>query len=182
MATKITIDMNLMEPGLGIPAMDTLRRWKDEGKIELVEADRAAAVKEQPYNWPGAPPKREESSEKVWKGGRGRSGKMQESGKANFKSIASILFPGKDPLRLNMGEINGVAHLIRHHLIKSEIFVTGNAKDFIEGGRREVLRSHFGIVVMTPDEAVQMLAEANGWTDGTVGGRKTSSSSKPKSR
>ncbi len=143
--------------------METIKKWKAEGKIDVLEVDKPTVSREQPtHGWPGAPPKPVPERTGSWKG-KNRPAKMKESGNANFKSIASILFPGKDPLRLNMTEINTIAHLIRHHSIKNEIFVTVNTKDLISDGRRDVLKSQFGIIIMTPEEVVKMLPVLSGW-------------------
>ena len=160
---KLTIDVNLMDTELNIPAMNTLKRWKEEGKLDLIEADGRGAPKKEVYTWPGAPKSTEPAEKPAWKGGKARSGKMNESGKANFKSVAAVIFPGKDPMKLNLKEINNVAHLIKHHSVKNEIFVAAKESEFITSGRRDLLKSYFGIIVMTPDEAVEALTELQGW-------------------
>jgi hypothetical protein len=159
---KLTIDVNLMHTETKQPAMDTLRRWKEEGKIDLIEADPPKSAREPAYGWPGAPPKANPDTRFGRAGTRGRPKKESGSG-PNFKGVASVLFPNKDPLKLNMAEINNVAHLLKHHGSKNELFITANLKDFIDGGRRELLKSHFGVVAMTPVEAVDMLKEIEGW-------------------
>lgn len=165
MTYKITVDVNLMNAETAVPGMETLKRWKDEGKLDLLEADPPRTAKAPAYGWPGAPPKPKET-QSSWGEPKRRPKKMAESGSANFKSVASVLFPSKDPQKLNMGEINNVAHLIQHHISKNEIFVTGNSRDFIEGGRRDLLKVCFGIIAMTPEEAVKMLGEIQGWEGG----------------
>lgn len=132
-----------------------LKRWKEEGKISFNEADRATLGRDPVKGWPGATVKTPQA--------KSRAGKIVDSGKATFHSVSSILFPSKDPNKLNMGEINNVAHLIKHHSSKNEIFVTLNLKSFIEDGKREKLKNAFGIVAMTPEETVHMLGELEGW-------------------
>jgi hypothetical protein len=157
MLYKLTIDINLLHREDPIPKMDTLVRWRSEGKVELVEADPPRVVVNepppQPYkanNWMRDPRQRIRP-------------KKPASGAATFKSIAAVLFPNKDSLKLNMGEVNDVAHLVRHHTSKNEFFVTHNRKDFIDDGKRERLKASFGILAVTPDEAVQTLTTIEGW-------------------
>jgi hypothetical protein len=178
---KLTLDVNLMEPSVTVPGMDVLRRWKEEGKVDLIEANRPQVVREPAYGWPGAPAKPVERNPNQ-RGGKRRSGKMNESGNANFKSIAAVLFPSKDHLKLSMAEINNVAHLIRHHLVKNEIFVTANKKDFIEEGRRDRLKSNFGIVIMTPEEVIEALCELQGWESGVIKEKAVASGGKSRAR
>lgn len=156
---KLTIDVNLMAAGLKLDAMDTLKRWEAEGKIQLLEAD---PPKTAAYGWPGAAPQPPPVAPAPWGRQRRRLKKSEESGNASFKSVAAVLFPGKDPWKLNMSEVNNVAHLIRHHSTKNDIFVTNNST-FLEGGRREVLKSYFGITAMNPDEVVRWLEHSDGW-------------------
>jgi len=152
---KLTIDVNLMDAALNVPGVETLKRWKEEGKVDLLEAGKPSAPKAAPYTWPGASPQSFPSS-------KFRHSKMKDSGAANFGSLAAILFPSKDPHKLTMTEINQVAHLIMHHSSKNEIFVTGN-RLVIDNGRRERLKAAFGILAMDPEECVKTLAEMQGW-------------------
>jgi hypothetical protein len=79
---------------------------------------------------------------------------LAESSEPSFAEIASICFPGRDSQALKQNEINDVMHLLAHHDGGRDIFVTANTKDFINGSRRDLLRSRWQIVVMTPEEAV----------------------------
>ncbi len=155
MIYKLTMQGSLLEDSAGVSSIQTLKRWREEGKIDLVDANPAK----------GAVPI--SRNPEIDAGGRRRipSRKIAESGKANFKAVAAAIFPGKDPLKLDMTEINNVAHLIKHHASKNEIFVTADTRSFIEGGRRESLKAQFGILAMTPDEAVRMLCELQGWSE-----------------
>lgn len=161
MTYKLTIDVNMMQTEEKNRAMETLKRWGAEGKIELVEADRAKVERDPATGWPGAPSKPMDF--------RGHRSTMRsrpsksEAGGPTFKGVAGVLFPHKDPQKLNMGEVNSVAHLMKHHSSKNELFITMNAKDFIEEGRRESLKAQFGVVTLTPEEAVTMLTEMEGW-------------------
>ena len=103
MTYKLTIDTNLMDPNLKIAAMDIIKRWKEEGKIDFSEANKPKLDRDPATGWPGAPAKLAHP--------RARPGKILDSGKATFASIATILFPQKDPHKLSMMEINNVAHL-----------------------------------------------------------------------
>ncbi len=155
---KITIDVNLMYAEPVVPAMETLKRWEKEGKVVLVEAEPPRGDRSPSYGWPGSPPKPQAPHRN---GPRGRMKK--EAGSLDFKGVAAVLFPQKDSQKLSMGEVNNVAHLIKHHSSKNEMFVTHNAKDFIESGRRERLKASFGVIAMTPEETVTMLSEMECW-------------------
>lgn len=163
MIYKLTVDGNITDAGFQGPGLETLKAWKEEGKIDLIETNPSRPMKPQPYGWPGAPPKTEAERSSGQEGHRPRSRRMNESGNANFKTVAASVYPGKDPHKLNMTEINNVAHLIQHHAAKHEIFITVNSRDLIEGGRRAILKAQFGIIVMTPNEAVAALNEMQGW-------------------
>lgn len=160
MKYRLTIDVNLMHADPIAPAMTTLKRWKSEGMIDLIEAEPSRSEREPAYGWPGAPTKPIDTNNPR-RGGRNPV--KRDAGASNFKSLAAVLFPYKDSQKLNMGEINDVAHLLKHHGSKNELFVTINQKDFIEAGKREQLKAAFGIIAMTPDEAVQMLSKIEGW-------------------
>lgn len=147
-----------MGDALKIPAMDTLKRWKTQGKIDLIEAAPPRTVA---YGWPGSPPK----PAPFQRGGPRQRMRVKKDppGGVNFKGVASVIFPNRDSQKLNMGEINDVAHLVKHHASKHEFFVTVNLGGLIQNGRRESLKSCFGIIAVTPDEAVQMLGSLEGW-------------------
>jgi hypothetical protein len=157
---KLTIDINLMYADPKLPAMDTLKRWKSEGKIDLIEAEPPRNASS--YGWPGAPAKPTYQAGNFRGKTRARVTKSAPGG-INFNGVAAVLFPQRDPQKLHMSEINDVAHLIKHHMNKHELFVTANLKDFIEGGKKERLKASFGIIAMTPDEAVEMLSKMEGW-------------------
>ncbi len=152
---KLTIDVKLMHEEPKIPIMDTLKRWMKEGKIELLEA-APRRVESAGY----APP----LSASIGYRSRFRPGpKPKARGGVNFKEMASVLFPHQDSQRLDIHQINDVAHLVKHHGSKNELFVTHNQKSFIEKGKRERLKEAFGIIAMTPEETVEMLGKIEGW-------------------
>lgn len=154
MTYNLTIDKNLMDHADWATSMATLKRWKAEGKVALIEADGAA--KPAAYGWPGAPPKAAPST------GRGRH-KVKSKGNVAFREVAAAVFPHKDAQKLDMGEINGVAHLLQHLNSHNEFFVTSNLKDFIADGKRDRLKGSFGIIALTPDEAVKVISNIEGW-------------------
>ena len=153
-AYKLTLDGGLLRESVLLPAIQTLKTWESEGKIEIFESDR---VKEAPaaYGWPGAPKPTIQTP-------RHRGAKRQAGG-SSFQSLALVLYPSRDPQRLNMTEVNDVAHLLRHQSSGNNIFVTNNLKTFMEGGKRERLQTLFKIMVLTPDEAVAVLRESESW-------------------
>src|SRR6185312_9453142 len=144
MQYKLTIDINLMHEAQTIPAMDVLKRWKAEGKIDLIEAEPPRLERGSAHGWPGAQIIKNEVRDPRQRGGR-RIIKKESSHGANFRNLAAVLFPQKDSQKLNMGEINDVAHMLKHHSSKNELFITHNLKDFIEEGKRERLKAGFGI-------------------------------------
>lgn len=168
MTYKLTIDVDLMEAVPDVPGMAILKQWKEEGRIGLVDAAASKSLRQPVYTWPGAPTPLKSDNKPMW-GRRHQAVIIKKSGKADVKSISAILFPNTDHSRLNMDQINSVAHLLKHHSTKNEIFVTLNKKDFIDEGRREILQAQLGIVVMTPEETVQSLRKLQGWNaDGDV--------------
>lgn len=158
---RLTVDVNLMAAELAVAGMDVLKRWMREGKIELVEVERPRTAGDV---WSTPDP--------VLRAPRGRGGYhyansrpkiVRDSGAASFRRVASVLFPLKDCDKLNMAQVNDVSHLIKHHLSRNELFVTGNRRDFLDDGRREALKSAFGVVAMTPADAVAILGRMEGW-------------------
>jgi hypothetical protein len=84
---------------------------------------------------------------------------MSDDGRLN--AIAEVLFPGRSRGEL-LNDMRDVMHLATHALYRHDIFVTRNTKDFIhtdkqdqDGAKREILRARYGIVVMTPEEALE---------------------------
>jgi len=153
---SLTIDIGLMTPPLKNTAMTVLQRWEHEGKLALIAADRRAISPDSPA------PQRSAEPRSNW-APSSRSKKMAESGNAKFKSIAGVLFPRRDAQKLNMTEINQIAHLIKHHSSKNDIFVTENPSYFAEERYRELLKVYFGIVVMSPEETVGAMERSKSW-------------------
>ena len=157
MIHKLTLDGGLLRESALLPAVQTLKTWEAAGKVELFEADRAKEVKTEPgWSSPVAPSKTHP---------RFRSMRKTEASGPSFQRISAVLFPHRDPNRLNMTEINNVAHLLRHHSLGHSIFVTTNAQDFVAEGRRERLQTAFKIVILTPDETVRALKASEAWDD-----------------
>lgn len=154
---KFTIDRNLLNQAPAIPSMDVLKRWAAEGKVELVEAEPKNIIRE-------APVVVEPVASRFGRGKFHKTTKSSPSAKARFEQMAAILFPFRDTHRLNRLEINDVSHLVVHLISGNKYFITANKSIFIEGGRRESLRSAFGVVAMTPEEAVGMLKGEEGWS------------------
>ncbi len=157
MSYKFTIDRNLLNQTPAIAAMEVLKRWASEGKLELVEAEPKNPIRE-------APVVVEPVANRFGRGKFHKTTKSSPSAKARFEQMAAILFPFRDTHRLNRLEINDVSHLVVHQVSGNKIFVTSNKEIFIAGGRRESLRSAFGVLAMTPDEAVGMLKGEEGWS------------------
>ncbi|MCA9652040.1 MAG: hypothetical protein KC501_19140 [Myxococcales bacterium] len=148
--------------------MNTLERWSAEGKVQL---DRTFRLRMETAKYVPARAKME------------RMNVVAEPAVADvsfydtdeifyadvpgpqFDELSSVLFPGVAPrdVALDPNRANDVMHLVAHASGGGAIFVTQDEKDFIKGSRREQLREAFGIVVMTPEEAVAHLADEHGW-------------------
>lgn len=149
MIPKLTLDGGLLRDNVMLPAVRTLKDWEAAGKIEIFETDRAkevASSSKGAYNWPGA--RTVTAKSKV--------ARKTESGSVSFLGISSVLFPHRDAHRLNIDQVNDVAHLLRHHSQGRTIFVTTNAENFIADGRRERLAA-LKIIVLTPEETILAL-------------------------
>lgn len=165
----VTIDSNLINTRKQIPAMNTLELWEKEGKIVFCGAERLAIEISKH-------PKQPDASKKVreMKGisepcviGQSYIGHSYitkgDPKDPQFWDIASIIFPNKKHDELTQNESNDVMHLMGHYFAKSDYFVTNDRKDFIDGGKRDLLKKRFGINVMTPDELVGHFVEKYGW-------------------
>jgi len=159
MPYKVTLDRGLISANPPLIAIATLKTWEAEGKLELFEADRAKETRSNEIN-SAAPPSANQSP---W-GRRGKPPPKRNSPSAiTFAQIAAVLFPHRDAHKLDMAQINDVAHLVRHHSLGHSVFVTLNQRDFIDDGKRKRLHAIFKILVMTPEEVVTMLHETEGW-------------------
>jgi len=153
---KLTLDGGLLRDAVLLPAVRTLKMWESEGKVEMFESDRAKGSTQS--SWPGAPKVQPAPSTRF------RSSRRTEAGGLSFQRISLVIFPRRDPHRLNMTEVNAVAHLMKHHALGHSIFVTNDSDSFISEGKRERLKSAFKIVILTPEEAVGSLSESETWT------------------
>lgn len=163
MIPKITLDGGLLRASVLLPAVRVLRAWEAAGKVELFESDRAKAAPTAAWAPPSPSRGRFPARARVAR-------KSSASGGASFQSFSSVLFPSRDPQRLNIGEVNDVAHLLRHHSLGHSLFVTTNVDNFIADGKREKLLAAFKLIVLTPDEAVQVLEQSDGLVSATAGG------------
>lgn len=153
---KLTIDGGLMREHVLAPAIGVLKSWQMEGKIEIFETDRAHSTSTKSSGWPGAQRTTNENKRRA-------SPKRDPQTIAKFGQIAAVVFPMRDTHKLNMSELNDVNFLLRHLTLGSTIFVTRNAANFIDHGKREKIRAVLQISVMTPEEAVAHLSKEQGW-------------------
>jgi hypothetical protein len=159
------LDGGLLRENVLLTAVKTLKNWEAEGRIELFEADRAKeSPSSQTFGWPGAPPPPRAPS-------RFRGPKKSSPGSLSFQEMSNVLFPGRDPHRLKMNEVNDVAHLVRHHSLGHTFFVTTNVESFMAKGKREYLKAKFQIVVLTPEETVLALEKLEGFARKSSKGR-----------
>lgn len=144
----LTIDCGLMRESNPVPAVVKLRRWEEQGKIVIFESDRAKST------GPRAPaPATTRRTSWI-----SRPRPTKSTGRINFRNISAILFPCRDPLRLNINEINDISRLLHHHNLERSIFVTTNSQNFIEYGKQASLAS-MKLIVLTPDEAVRVIED-----------------------
>lgn len=84
--------------------------------------------------------------------------------------ISNGSFPAKDRRsNLSSGEkrqLRDAMILATHIRERRQIFVTNDAKGFIEGGRRECLQREFGIRIMTAQEFLMFCESASGTETG----------------
>jgi hypothetical protein len=144
---RLTIDKDLMNQVPPVKGMTILQRWKKEGRLELFEAEPS----------PDRPPQVVAPTDFTTRHKPQNS--RSSSGKSAFAKLAPVVFPFRDKSRLNMTEVNDVAHIARHSQSGNEYFVTGNESLI---GRRERLALH-GVIAMTPEEAVKSIARNEGW-------------------
>ena len=164
---RLTIDTNCVNAKSREAAMNTLERWAEEGKVQL---DGSLRFDMETKKYARAVPARSATI-------AAKTGKINDvSEPANFdasfldesycdgegpdfEEIASVLFPSmrRDDVEKDENKANDVMHLVSHASGGGSIFVTKDEKDFIKGHRRDVLKDKWGIVVMTPDEAVEHL-------------------------
>lgn len=148
---KLTLDSNLEnEYSTGVA---TLKRWTTEKRLSLVDANPQSSSRGGGYGWTG-------SSQRPAQRNRF---KPNPKSNTSFREIAAALFPHQDSQKLNLNETNSVAHLLQHLISKNEFFVTANLKDYIADGKRERLKGGFGVIALTPDEAVKVLSSMHGW-------------------
>jgi hypothetical protein len=149
---KLTFEGGLLREQNLLPAVRTLKALEAEGKIEIFETDRAKETKaasNAAYNWPGAAPRSTKS----------RAPRRPAAGAVSFQNLSAVLFPQRDAHRLNITEVNNVAHLLNHHTSGRTIFVTKNAEVFLADGKRERLAT-LKIIVLTPEETVVALEQS----------------------
>jgi hypothetical protein len=164
---RITIDTNLINAKGREPSMIVIERWQAEGKLVLVGANRllretgsytpAAYAKARAMPNVGEP--------LVWDAGGGLDDGAYFDGPAEptCEQLAEVLF--RSPAaRLNKNQMNDVMHLLGHVGGGCGVFLTNDANDFVRDGRRETLKSRWGITVKTPAEYVEEMVVQHGWS------------------
>jgi hypothetical protein len=147
---RLTLDIGLSATSNVF--MDRLVQWQRDGRVELIEALPPRKKNEADSRVPAR-------RKSYFTPSQSRSTPIAGSGKVTFLGLAGILFPGRDPAKLHMTELNDIILLIRHHSIRNDIFVTENTKSYIDDGHQESLKSAYGILAMTPEQAVRNLVE-----------------------
>lgn len=163
---SLTIDTNLINVHQRIPSMNTLERWQKEGKVKLVGTER---LKDETSSDPRARNKVNAmpnvSEPGMWNVSRwGRANWSNKTNGPSFNELAGVLFPHQKNLSsLSENDTNDVMHLMAHAHNNCDFFLTENKKHFIKGGRKNLLKDKFGIIVDTPQEAVKYFSEKYGW-------------------
>lgn len=77
--------------------------------------------------------------------------------------LKEIMFPGIEFDEFNDRTKNRIAdvdHLLAHIKKERDFFITSNTKDFIRNGKKEILKSEFGVEILTPEEFVRNVIQA----------------------
>lgn len=125
------------------PGLVTLRQWEREGRIQILETDRATGPAPVPA------PNNYRNSTSATRFAK----KVKETGALSFAQVAAVVFPFRDSNRLGMQEINTVIHLIRHHAFKHAVFVT-QSPELVGADVQRALKSAFKIIVVSPENVV----------------------------
>ena len=162
---RLTIDTNVINSRGRLHPMNVLERWNIERKVSIqgtfrltIENANDDARRRKTANYPNV-------SEPIVLGVSflGESYIGDNSFVPKFDDLARILFPTTAINRLTPNQENDVMHLPSHIYSKADIFITKNTRDFIKGGRREKLLLKWGVVIMTPEEAISDLISKHGW-------------------
>lgn len=167
----LTFDTSCINAKQRVQELNQLEAWQKEGLITIVsstsvEEELLQLDKEQPDREPYRAQRLEKfntyDAEDTAYGviGYSRIGistKLgSESTKEEMEHVAAILFPNSSWFSLTDSQRRDVMALHTHWTYKRDIFVTLNTKDFI--GKNEVKRNRlketFGILVMSPKEAL----------------------------
>lgn len=164
----VTFDTNCINAKHEIQALIQLEEWHRGGLIQIIYS---TSVEEELLDNKGAwgHKRREKISTyspldtAFWLWGYSRWGISTkwagESTKEEMERMAGILFPNRRWSGLSSGQIRDVMTLHTHWTYKRDAFVTLNTKDFVgtSDGKRERLRNEFGILALTPEEAVDFV-------------------------
>lgn len=164
---KITIDSNLINLRHSIKEMNKIEELHEKGKIQIVGAQRLYDEMKE-YNADAFDKARTyENISEPFTIGFSAIGSAYIAGEDNipsFKTFASILFPNQNIDSLSENQTNDIMHIIAHAHSDSKIFLTNNAKDFIDAkrtnnNRGQELKNYkkqqfrdIHITVMTPSE------------------------------
>ncbi len=154
--------------------LNQLEAWQREGLIQIVSG---TSVEEELLQ-ADSEPFRTQRLQKFgtyddvdagyWVLGYSRLGKStmvgDDSTAQEMEEIAHILFPKCPWQLLNKNQIRDVMVLHTHLTHKRDVFVTLNTKDFIgtKEMKGQLLNEKFGILVMTPQEAVAYVRDTIG--------------------
>ena len=168
--TKITIDSNLINVRGAIQEMNEIEELHQEGKIDIVGAQRLYDEMKDYNSDAFDKAKGYENISEPFTIGYSAIGSAYIAGEddiPSFHAFASILFPDQDIKSLNENQTNDIMHIIAHAHSDADIFLTNNSKDFIDAKRSNINRgedlknykrhqlSDFNITVMTPREFLE---------------------------
>lgn len=158
---RLSIDTGCINAKGNLASLNTLERWKNEGKLEI---QRASSFLEEFRGPDHHVKKAKEISElpALFFLGSSILGRRDVLAGPDLRDVVkTILFP--TVAILNQNQEYDVQHLHEHIRSGGDIFVTLNLKDFIYSGKKEKLRK-YGVWVLTPDETLCLIDDLYGWS------------------
>ncbi len=167
----LTFDTSCINAKQRVQELNQLEAWQKNGLIKIVsstsvEEELLQLDKEQPDREPYRSQRLDKfntydaEDTAYWVLGYSRLGISTKLGKESTKEemecMASILFPNRSWSSLTANQRRDVMALHTHWTYKRDVFVTLNSRDFIgkNEAKRNRLKEAFGILVMTPKEAL----------------------------
>jgi len=166
---RITLDTNSINLRDRLPAMSTIERWADEGKVRLLGAHRLLIelaghpARHAPASAAKLARIRDISEPAVV--GRSFVGSCYIGGDhiPQPRQLAAVMFPTRRFEDLVENDHDDLMHMLSHIGARADIFVSNDRRAYMVHDQREVLHERWGVVVMTADECVTHLRAVHGW-------------------